>query len=291
MIRVCLVTFLLLFVKQSFAQLDVDKMSSWQDSLERVGARLFATSVDPEKLQHNADFVKTLVSALKESFSYSYDFDGLDFVSKIKSPDDKFRIFSWAIALSDGSYLYYGAIQLRTADGSLKLVPLLDQTFEIANPDEEILSTDKWFGARYYDILPLAEGYILLGWKGHGATYTKKVIEPLVYDGSVFRLGAKVFSDNTAISRRIFNYTRQASMYLVYHPERSQIVFDHIVPADEGLEGNYRYYGPDLSFDAYELGSGRLVLRSDIEFQNPVRGDEDNFLDPTSVPRDRRSGL
>lgn len=291
MIRVCLVTFLLLFVKQSFAQLDMNKMSSWQDSLERVGERLFSTSIDPQKLEYNARLVKTLVSSLKEPFSYDFDFDGLDFISKIKSPDDKFRVFSWAISLSDDSYLYYGAIQLRTYDGSLRLIPLLDQTFEIDSPDEETLSPDKWFGARYYDIVPLGDMYILLGWKGHGATYTKKVIEPLVYDGDSFRLGAHVFSDNEAISRKIFNYTRQASMYLVYHVDQNQIIFDHIVPAAPGLEGDYRYYGPDLSFDAYELMSGRLVFKSDVEFQNPVRGDEDQYLDPARVPRDRRSGL
>lgn len=291
MFRIYLLVFLLLAGKQLFAQVDINKMSIWQDSLERIGERLFSAPADPQKLTYNATLVKTFVSSLKESHSYTYDFDALDFMSKIKSPDGRFRIFSWSILLSDGSYLYYGAIQVRTDDGSLQLVPLLDQTFEIGDPDTEVLHPNKWYGARYYEIVSHEGMYILLGWKGHNDAYTKKVIEPLRYEGDSFTLGAQVFSDNTTISRKIFNYTRQASMYLKYHPDQNQIIFDHIAPADPGLKGNYRYYGPDLSFDAYELRSGRLVLKSDIEFHNPVRGDEERYLDPTRVSRDRRSGL
>jgi len=266
-------------------------MDRWQDSLATIGWAMYNLQGQEERMVKNAAFVKTLVSALKEPHSYGYDFKKLDMVSVLRAPGDDFRIFSWHIPLNDGSYLYYGAIQSKTLDGSLKLVPLLDKTFEIKEPETEELTADRWYGAQYYAIVPLGQNYALLGWKGHGPDYSKKVIEILRPENGAFRMGRAVFSDNPKMMRRVFNFVKGVSMYLKWHPEKKRIIFDHITVAEPGLEGDFRHYGPDLTFDAYQISEGRLRHITDLTFQDARSGADDSTLVPGRAIPNRRSGL
>ena len=79
-----------------------------EDSLTKLGYAMYNEPSEPERLAANFTFVKTLVSALKVPYSYTFPFDSLGMVSILNAPDDRFRIFSWHIQLNDGSYLYYG---------------------------------------------------------------------------------------------------------------------------------------------------------------------------------------
>lgn len=287
-----IILFGLVFIaSHSTAQVNPAKMKVWQDSLKVLGEQLYQRESDPVLLERNAVLVRTLVSALKEKSSFDYDFEGLDMVSAIRAPDRKFRIFSWNVPLSDGSYLYYGAIQTNTQDGSLKLTPLLDQTFEIKDPDKEMLATERWYGAQYYEIVSFSRGYLLLGWKGHTDKVTRKVIEPLTFDGNRYLLGGRVFPDDKTLARKIFSFTSTASMYLRYHEQEGRIVFDHLDVSDPSMAGDYQHYGPDLSFDAYKIKGEVLLLESNIDFQNPERGDESLFIDPSRPSGRKRSGF
>lgn len=247
---------------KSFAQ--------WQDSLQTLGMQIYQEEAEPDRLKANFSFVRTLVAALQTSNSYSFDFDSLHMISIRKSPDNRFRIFSWHVPLSDGSYLYYGTIQLNTPDGSLKLYPLLDVTYEIRDPESVISNSTEWYGAQYYEIIPYQDSYILLGWKGHNPLVTQKVIEVLTIDQKNDQaiLGKKIFNapETTDYSRIIYHFSQQVSMHLAYDPEHNRIVFDHLVPSDEKLKGQYEHYGPDLSFDAWYLGKELLELQSHIVF-------------------------
>lgn len=269
------------------------KMKIWQDSLVGIGTKMFRSPAEPERLESTFKFVKTLVSALKEPNSFYFGFDALNMISIVSSPDNTFRIFTWNVPLQDGSFLYYGAIQHKTADGKIKLTPLLDKTFEIPRPEEKQLSNQTWYGAQYYAIVALGnKQYALLGWKGHRPDYTQKVIEILnLQSADEVLLGASVFSDNSKNFRRIFSYTSQASMYLRFNPSKARIEFDHLVPADPGLKDNFKYYGPDLSYDAYQVLEGRLKLQEDIEVQNVERGNEDKYIDPLRPDKRKKSGL
>lgn len=273
------------------AQVNFHKMGVWQDSLLHLGTTMFQSKAEAERLEKNFVFVKTLVSSLKEPHAYLFNFDKLQMISVLRSPDDKFRIFSWNIPLHDGSYLYYGALQVKTKDGKLKLVPLLDKTFEIEKPEEALLKPDNWYGAQYYDIIPLGNAYVLLGWKGHGPTYSQKVIEILHFENDAFLLGKKVFSDQPEMQRKLFSYTQQASMYLKYHKTENSLIFDHIVPADSSLIGNFKYYGPDLTHDAYQLKQGKLLFKSHVPFTNqPSEVDKINIVPGKAIPK-KKSGL
>src|SRR5690606_7932922 len=244
--KYCCVLFLTVYAIafEPLSAQNIQKMDQWQDSLLHVGRQMFQSGAEAERIERNFVFVKTLVSALKEPNSYFYAFDKLDMISVISAPDNSFRIFSWNIPLQDGSYLYYGSIQHKVAGGKLKLTPLLDKTFEIQNPTQDITSNSTWYGAQYYDIIPISKyQFILLGWKGHHAEYTNKVIEVLhISPAGEVKLGGPVFSDDPKMVRKIFSYTKNASMYLQFDKERSRIVFDHIVPVSPQHEGNFKYY-------------------------------------------------
>lgn len=269
------------------------KMSMWQDSLLTLGNRMFQSPGEADRLDNNFKFVKTLVSALKEPNSYYYKFESINMISIVNSPDDSFRIFSWNLPLQDGSFLYYGSIQHKMAGGKLKLTPLLDKTFEIKDPEQAILKNEVWYGAQYYDIVPLSAGlYALLGWKGHNPEFTQKVIEILhISSDKQVTLGAKLFSDNDSAARVIFSYTSRASMYLKYNKTARQIEFDHLVPAEPKLKGVYKYYGPDLTYNAYEIRNNRLILKEDIEVKNLESTDEENYIDPLKPNKKLKSGL
>lgn len=240
-------------------------MQVWQDSLSQLGQKVFAQTAEVERIESNFLFVKTLVSALKETNSYYYDFDKLNMISAVRSPDDNFRIFTWNVPLQDGSYLYYGSIQFKS--GTLKLIPLLDKTFEISEVHTNVLDNKQWYGAQYYGIVPFRPNqYLLLGWKGHDVLVSQKVIEVMTIDtkGNL-KLGATIFADNQSISRKIFSYAKQATMLLRYNKNESRIEFDHLVPLEGGKKDQNI---PDLSHDAYMLRKSDLALQKNITILN-----------------------
>ncbi len=272
---------------------NIQKMDRWRDSLLYVGRQMFQSEAEAERIERNFAFVKTLVSALKEPNSYFYAFDRLDMISVASAPDNSFRIFSWNIPLEDGSYLYYGTIQHKIPGGKLKLTPLLDKTFEIQNPNQDVTSNDRWYGAQYYKIIPISKNqFALLGWKGHHAEYTKKVIDILTIPATgEVTLGASVFSDNPQIVRKIFSYTKSATMYLQFNEKLNRIEFDHIAPGSPQLKDNFKYYGPDLTHDGYEIKDGRLIFKENIELHNAQTGNEDLYVDPLTPNKKLKSGL
>lgn len=248
-----------------------DAFGAFQDSLLRLGMDMYRKQAEPERLAANYAFIKTLVGALRLPHSFDFGFDSLKMISIQESPDRVLRIFSWPIRLSDGSYRYYGTIQLRTDDGSLKLFPLLDKTYEIPNPEQAIIPADEWYGAQYYDIIPHAGSYLLLGWKGHNPRLTHKVIDVLTIDRDRDRalFGKAIFDapDYRDHTRMIFRFAAGLSMHLTFQKDANRIIFDHLVPPESRYLGQFEYYGPDLTFDAWILEREKLHLVEEAEYQ------------------------
>ena len=279
------------FAQHSDQAKDRQHLLQMQDSLIRLSTKIFNGSSEPERYNSNYTFIKTLITALKTPRSFNFAFDSLKTVSIQVAPDQRFRIFTWHVMNDDGSYRYYGTIQMNDPDGKLVMHPLVDFSAGFKKPADSVTTSEKWFGAQYYKIIPVTYNvktpyYILLGWKGNTPKTTKKVIEVLSFKDNKAYFGMPVFDgdkENPNLKRVIFEYTRQVSMGLNYDAGKSTIVFDHLAPPDPKLKGKFDMYGPDMSYDGYKLVNGRWKLVEDIEMKNAPTSSDDNFNDPRKM--------
>src|ERR1700733_6220597 len=124
-----------------------------EDSLEVFAAKILMDPKDYGRFKADSAFTKTFVRALKTTNSFYYPFDSLQTISTLYAPDSSFRIFTWQLIISDNFVRQHGAIQMRTADGSLKLLPLIDKSELIHDQSDTITSNRAWVGALYYKII------------------------------------------------------------------------------------------------------------------------------------------
>ncbi|RYE37053.1 MAG: hypothetical protein EOP42_01105 [Sphingobacteriaceae bacterium] len=259
------------------------KLKTYEDSLKTLGYNLVNNENDLERKNANYQFIRTFVNALKTPGSYRYKFDSVKTVSLIYAPDNQFRIFTWNVMNEDGSFRYYGTIQLNT-NGALKMFPLTDYTPFVTAPEDSVFTAQKWLGAQYYKIIKTGTEnpyYVLLGWKGNTVKTTKKVIEVLSFKNNAPVFGLPVFDENAKTRKRIvFEYSRQASMLLRFVPDKELIVFDHLAPRDPKVKTDYSFYGPDLTYDGYQLKNGRWKLVQNLDMRNIPEERDANYVDP-----------
>lgn len=277
-----------LSAQHSFNLTNVSSLKTYQDSLKKMSEATYNASNDEEQVTANAQFIKTLVTALKTPSSFNFTFDSLQRISIMKSPDNTFRIFSWYLPLQDGTYRFFGTIQMATKDGKLKMFPLIDGTDTFKDADQ-ITDNKTWYGARYYQIIPMVMNgrqpyYILLGWKGKNARSSKKVIEILSFDKTDQPVFGKAVIDGLkgqkTKNRVVFEYNKLNTMTLNLDKPAGMIVFDHLAPLSSEMEGNFEFYASDLSFDAYKLLGGRLKLIENVEMKNEPNANDEYFADP-----------
>jgi hypothetical protein len=267
------------------------QLMAFQDSLKQISYKMINDSIEPERYNASFKLIKTLVSALKTPYSFNFPFDSLKSISIQSSSDKRFRIFGWHVMNNDGSYRYYGTIQMNKPDGKLELFPLIDYTSVFKNPSDSATTHDKWYGAQYYKIISVLNNvpipyYVLLGWKGNTIKSTKKIIEILYFKDGKAHFGMPVFDgdpDNLKKKRIIFEYDRRASMFLNYEPTTNTIVFDHLAPPDPQLKGKFELYGPDFSYDGFKLVNGRWKFIPDLELKNNPTDQDDKFNDPKKL--------
>ena len=268
-----------------------------QDSLIRISTAVLNATENTVRFEQNALFIKTLVNALKTPGSFNFGFDSLKNVAHVVSPDKAFKIFSWYVPTNEGGYRFFGAIQLNSKDGQLKLFPLIDETGSFK--DTNLISDNKkWFGARYYAIVPVVNSgkqtyYALLGWKGNTSKTTKKVIEILSFNNGLPVFGKAVFEGlkGTPMQNRVvFEYHKLNSMTLRLDKVLNMIVFDHLVPFDPAMVGNFEYYASDSTFDAYRLLGGKLKFVENVEPKNDPDAKDELYIDPKNknIPATRK---
>jgi hypothetical protein len=279
-----LLVFNVAFAQHSDESGNIKRLRMFEDSLAKLGKRFINDTDDLARKEANYKFIPTLVAALKVPHSFNYTFDSVKSISIINAPDNRFRIFSWHIMNEDGSYRFYGTIQINTGE-KLLMYPLEDYSPLQKNPEDSVTDNRKWFGAQYYKIVRINSAtpyYVLLGWKGSTVRSNKKVIDVLSFnkeDKPV--LGMAVFDGNGKTRKRVvFEYTRQASMLLRYVPEQHLIVFDHLSPPDPKMKGRPDTFGPDLSYDGYQLKDGRWRYVENLDMRNVPQPEDAQFTDP-----------
>jgi len=257
----------------------------YQDSLKHLGKRFINNDTEMERMNANITFIKTLVQALKVPHSFNFPFDSVKSIRILNSPDNRFRILTWNISYDDGSYRFYGTLQMNTGD-KLLMYPLTDYSPLIKNAEDTVTSNTKWYGAEYYKIIPVntnqTQYYLLLGWKGNTVKSTKKVIEVLSFNrGGDPVFGMPVFDGNGKTRKRVvFEYARQSSMLLKYDADQHTVVFDNLAPPDKKQTGKFEFYGPDLSYNGYRFKNGRWAYVDNLDMRNTPDSHDDDYIDP-----------
>lgn len=194
-------------------------------------------------------------------------------MTRVDAPDGAFRLFTWNLPRADGSHLYQGMLLVRTSKGQA-LYELRDMTPKIPSPEVPELGPDRWYGALYYEVVPVKKGsrtlYTLLGWKGYSRAETRKVIEVLSFKGGKPRFGAPVFGTGKfKPMRKVYSYAYEATMTLRYDANMEGIIMDHLSPSRADMVGQPAFYGPDMTHDAYFWHKGEWWFGPQIDLRDP----------------------
>jgi len=237
------------------------------------------------------------VEALIDSFlilpeSSFEKIDTIKGISALRAPDNSFLLITWNVPQEDGTYLYFGRIRMAdTKKGIGKTTVLKDESDKIRDPEKKSLNATQWYGALYYKIIytkyKRRKTYTLLGWDGNTALSNRKIIDIIMINGKNVKFGLPVFQEDKGLKHRILlEYAEDAAVSLRYYDSIKHIVFDHLVPPNSTLEGQFEFYGPDFSTDAYmfEKGKWRFIrnfeARNDKEEQKKLKKPEQGLTKP-----------
>jgi hypothetical protein len=264
-----------------------------EDSLRNMSRHIYSAKTDSAKKKANEKFAGYLHEVLQKKGIYTWPFDSLTDIGRLRAPDNAFRIFNWNIPLSDGSYLYFGYLVTpcsKKIPG--RVIALRDKSDSL--PDQATAGTpaSAWYGALYYNVLvnkwKKQHYYTLLAWDGYSAKISRKIIDILTFDEEgVPRFGMPVFKTATGIkSRVIIEYARSATFLLRYDKQylvtgqtgngklrkkkTGMIVLDRLAPIDPRLKGRAEYYVPTgETYDAYIFNRGFWQFAEDVLVRNP----------------------
>lgn len=221
-----------------------------------------------DRLLADSAFTKSLVRALRTPYSFSYPFDSIITVSKLYAPDSSFRIFTWQFERDESYFRQRGAIQMKTADGSLKLFPLIDMSPFTANPTDSVRSNLQWIGAIYYNLVEKKYNgknyYTLFGYDDNDISTTRKWIDVLTFDkegkpqfgGQFFNYPEDSTKPAQPAYRFCLEYKKDAHPKLNYDPEMDMIVFDHLISETDHLSQKYTLI-PDGDYEGFMWKNGK----------------------------------
>jgi hypothetical protein len=242
-----------------------------QDSLKRFANDIVNAPEPNQRFRADSNFIKMLVRSLKIPNSFYFPFDSLQTISKLYAPDSSFRIFTWQIKKDVYVYFQRGAIQMRTADGSLKLFPLHDVSMFSKKPQDSVRGPNNWVGAIYYRIiLKNSNGkniYTLLGYDDFTINSNKKWMEVLTFNEEgqpVF--GGPYFSfknDSAKVSKKqvlrfYLEYKKEATTTFNYDSSLNMIVYDHLISETEEPDRKETYV-PDGDYEGFSWQNGQWL--------------------------------
>ena len=215
-----------------------------EDSLKRYSTNILQAPFLDQRFSADSIFTKIFVRALKIKGSFYYPFDSLITVSKLYPPDSSFRIFTWHVMMNEDNYIHHGAIQFKTNDGSLKLLPLFDKANFIQNLEDTITSNKHWVGAIYYNLVENEfenkKYYTLFGYDEFGISSNRKIIDIMHFENSIPIFGGDFFdfpdSPQLKIARYVMEYKKNAGPKLNFDKELNLIVKEKLVSETNEME-------------------------------------------------------
>ena len=261
--------FLQIGTAQKISQADKKKLTQKEDSLRHLAADIILDSLTASRMRSDSLFIRALVRALQVKNSFYYPFDSIQGISKLYAPDSAFRIFTWNISFDDYYSRQRGAIQMRTSDGSLKLVALRDYSEFTTDAIDSIRTKANWIGAVYYDIIKTIYNgknyYTLIGFDNNSAMSNKKWVEVMTFDQKnepVF--GGQYFNYQQDSVKRAtqyrysLEYKKEARAILKYDEESKLIIVDHLISETDEPDNKWTYV-PDGDYEAFKWQNGQWM--------------------------------
>lgn len=260
--NLCLFILFILAGSFGFSQ-SIENPNYYEKSIKPIIDLVFDAPTDNERFNANEKLLESLGNILSQSKSFSYPFSDLKRISILKSKDNKFRIFTWAVVDQEGFYENYGYIQSYNAkNNEYDLYRLYDKSDEIFNPEIAKCDDENWYGAVYYELITSEnEGrkyYTLLGFNGNNIYTKKRVIEPISFRGSNSKpeFGLSVFFKERERKRYIFEYNPETNFILKWDnqyyesktPKKTFNIFDFFTRSKPKAVNNLKNQPPDPRF-------------------------------------------
>ncbi|MEL7021854.1 MAG: hypothetical protein AAGK47_09605 [Bacteroidota bacterium] len=245
------------------APADLVSIKKIEDTLGYLGYKIINDSLHDNRFASVYKFIPTLVRALQHKNSFHYPFERLKSVSIQYPQDSTFRIFTWQVYVEQGIYHYYGAIQMNNED--LQLFPLRDRSEQIQDVAHQVLSSDKWYGALYYNIkqfeTPHGTHYALFGFDRVDFFNKSKLIDVLHFREGQPLFGAPVFvskqpEQSFTKSRIILEYSAASSIRCNYDEFLEMIIYDHLIEVSQGVPGQGAKKVTDGSYEGFQYKDG-----------------------------------
>jgi hypothetical protein len=268
--RTALVSIILLYqltlTAQSLSAANEQRLQQTEDSLKVLAKKIILANTAALRFSNDSSFTKMFVRALKTPYSFEFPFDSLETISRQYAPDNSFRIFTWQMVVNENLVRQHGAIQMNTADGSLKLFPLIDKSDVTLNLQDTSGDNQSWMGAVYYRIIKTSHNnqdyYTLLGYDENNIRSNRKLIEVLQFVAGKPVFGGRYFAfDQDTVrkpttSRYIMEYKKDAGPRLTYDEDLQMIVFEHL--ESETNEPKKRWtFIPDGDYEAFKWQNGK----------------------------------
>ncbi len=256
--------------QQAITAADLKILYKKEDSLKAMAKAFLTEAETADRMRQDSLFIKTLIRSLQIKSSFYFPFDSVKGVSHLYAPDSTFRIFTWQLSF-DNDYAFNrqrGAIQFRTKDGSLNLVPLKDYSEFAADPLDSARTKNNWIGAVYYNIIQTAyngrQYYTLFGFDGNSYRTNKKWIDVLTFDAQgqpvfgaqPYFVYEKEVPKHKPQRRFAIEYKKEASTTVNFDEDKNMILIDHLISETNEPENRWTYV-PDGDYEGFAWVNGK----------------------------------
>jgi hypothetical protein len=269
-----------------------------EDSMQLNAIKLIQGITSSERFTADSIFTKMFVRSLKIKNSFYYPYDSLYTISKLYAPDSSFRIYTWQLIINEDIVRQHGAIQMKTGDGSLKLIPLIDKSDNTENIMDTIGNNFGWMGAVYYNIVSNSfenkKIYTLLGYDEYNIRSTRKFIEVMHFENGVPIFGGNFFDFNNEIlmpknlSRYVYEFKKEAGPRLRFDDEMNMIIMEHLISESNEPKKKWTLIG-DGDYEGFKWENGKwkyiakvfneVTTDGNAPMPSPIRDNKGNIND------------
>lgn len=271
-----------------------DSLYVHEMKLLEVGDSMVNSKSSLVRQQSARDFIVAFRKTLELPGSYEYAFDSISFISKLRAPDNSFRLFTWILKMPENKFRYFGVIHMNNQD-SFIFHPLFDRSVDVEagsaeeelsafNVENQVVTNEDWEGFHYYDIGMVSEKglfglkkknyYVLLGWDGNNSISHKKVVNILTFKNGTPTFGAPIIKTEMGMQTRLLlEYNARAVITMKYHDKDELISFDLLVPPTKKNQGKKFTYIPSGQYDYLVWKRNKFIYHEDLfnTYSKPVK--------------------